>query len=183
MKYPGKNDPDLIMKLDKRMTDKFTDFIHHVFFPIADVGEINAKKIYLAKKFNCTIYELNCEDFNFPEFSGKYQTIFCFEILEHLQNPLLFMQELTKCLEDDGDLFLSMPGRIRFMWSKTHFFEMPEKHFSKWILNPLDLKIVRSKKIRIKSKITFRSFIGIRPIIRLFLIPFNYTTIYQIQKV
>lgn len=182
MKYPGINTTETVMKLDKKMTNSFADFINCLIGKTADVGCNNAKRGYLSSIFNYNIHELNCEDFNFPEFKGKYTTILCFEVLEHLQNPLLFMKKLSECLDHDGTIYLSMPGRIRFMWSKHHFFEMDKQHFNKWILKPLDLRILRSKKVRIKSKITIKSFIGIRPIIRLMLLIFNHTTIYQIKK-
>jgi Methyltransferase domain len=178
--YPGKNLPCELV-FDKRLCDKMIEFIGDIQGPITDIGESNEKSSYIAEKLNCAINQLTCEDFNYPTFSGKYKTIFCFEILEHVQNPLLFIRSVSSCLEDGGVLYLTTPGRVKLMWPRYHFFEMTPKHLQKWICEPLGLFIVRSRKMPLRKIWTIWDFIGIRPLLRLPFKLFNGTNMYKIM--
>jgi 2-polyprenyl-3-methyl-5-hydroxy-6-metoxy-1,4-benzoquinol methylase len=106
-------------------------------------------------------------DFNFDRFPAKkYDVIFCFEVLEHLQNPLWFMAQIKSILKDHGTLYMTTPYRKNYVWPETHFHEMSGDRIQKWLLSPLGLKIVKKKRLRyVKEKKQF--LIGIRPIIRL----------------
>jgi SAM-dependent methyltransferase len=136
---------------------------------ICDIGNSNPKMEYLKEIFDINLEQVTVNDFNFDVFPDKqYDVIFCFEILEHLQNPLFFMTQIKKMMKDNGTLYLSMPSNPRFMWATFHFFEMSKKHFEKWILVPLDLKIVRHRKWN-HSADRKAMLIGIRPLIRMLL--------------
>lgn len=171
-KYPGKSPIDKkayewhINRMLKFMGELDTDKSY------ADIG-INNKKIEYIKQKTCIfVVQINSVDFNFAKLSGQFDVIFCFELLEHLQNPLWFMKQLKSILNDNGMIYLTMPNNL--IWSPYHFFEMSPRHFSKWILIPLDLKIVKYK--RLKAPVIFR--FGIRPLIRFLL---NSTYIYKIK--
>lgn len=132
-----------------------------------DMGEYNPRIKYLTEKMSLHIESIDNFDFNFDELDRLYEckTIFAFEILEHLQNPLFFMKELHLGLSDIGSIYLIIPCNPRWLWHEMHFFEMDKKHLEKWILAPLGLKIVRYKKIYfIASWKTY--LIGIRPLWR-----------------
>ncbi len=60
---------------------------------------------------------------------GKFDFIFALEIIEHLMNPLVFLEFVKSCLPDHGKVFLSTPFlRPRFLWSKYHTTEyFPDK--------------------------------------------------------
>jgi len=71
-------------------------------------------------------------DFNFAVTAPRkdYQTILCFEVLEHVMNPLLLVCELRKLLAQDGRLYLSTPiaGPISWYQHKHHFAEYKLKN-------------------------------------------------------
>lgn len=76
---------------------------------IADCGENNPLKKVIEERFNLEIDSLNW-DFNWTmHFNKKYDVILCFEVLEHIMNPLLFLNELKKILKKDGVIYLSTP--------------------------------------------------------------------------
>jgi len=174
---PGICTKEAIMYIDKRIFRKTSEFINNLKGKIADIGCINAKSLYISKSFNVNIDQIDC-DFNFDVLPvNKYDIIFCLEVLEHLQNPLFFMKNLKLMLRENGIIYLSTPGRPQILWTKHHFFEMNEKHLTKWILEPLGLKIIKRKKIMLRRPFWTYST-GIRPLLRFFL---SYTTIYKIN--
>ena len=143
-----------------------------------DIGNINPKCEYLKYYNNIMIEQLVVEDLNFDIIEcSSFDTILLFEILEHLQNPLWCMYQLRKILNPGGSIYILMPSRPRFMWHKKHYFEIPKKHLQKWILEPLDLKIVKHKKVY-SSHSLFYYFTGFKYFMRLF---FNGSNIYEIK--
>ena len=95
---------------------------------------------------------------------GKFAFVFAFEILEHLMNPLSFLEFLKSCLTDNGRIFLSTPFlRPRFLWSKYHITEyFPDKIEA--IATKAGLRVKRYKR---KKAHAYRTAIqGIRPMFR-----------------
>lgn len=131
-----------------------------------DVGEINPRIKYIADSMGLDIYTIDYDDFNWDKIAERQcGIVFAFEIVEHLQNPLFFMNELKKILAKDGSIYVIIPCNPRLLWHEMHFFEMDRKHFEKWILAPLGLKIVRYKKIYFIA--SWRTYlIGFRPLWR-----------------
>jgi hypothetical protein len=135
-----------------------------------DLGEMNPRMEYIKKRykelqFEIDVNQVDTNDFNFDTLPPcKVNVVFAFEVIEHLQNPLWFMRELKKLT--DGSIYVIIPCNPRWLWHKMHFFEMDRKHFEKWILKPLDLKIVRYKKI-IFIPAWRKYLIGFRPLLKL----------------
>ena len=175
MYKPGKH--ELTNFNDTRLFASICRFIGSVRDPCCDIGKINKKSIYLRKCLGVDIKQVEADDFNFEKLKGKYNTILCFEVLEHLQNPLWFMNELKNILSHDGTIYLSSPGRPKILWTKYHYNELTPSRFNKWILDPLDMKIVRRTKLRPTHSLWFY-LSGFRPLLRIFL---NYTNLYEIK--
>lgn len=174
-----------IHHVDSRLFRQMAEFINPQYMlrepmRIADVGSYNAKSDHMRRTFGVGIVQIENRDFNFrrPILHMKFDTILCFEVLEHLQNPLLFLRSLIKELEPDGVLYLSTPHRPKLLWTSRHFIEYSPRRLKKWILEPLDLTIVRKKHLHINHHWSFY-LKGIRPMLRLF---FNWTVIYEIRK-
>lgn len=168
------------------MTGAFIDFMIDSFrmnnasVTLLDVGDAGYKSNAMSEYWD--VVQLKSSDFNFSggsvDDSGmSYQVVTCFETLEHIQNPLLFIKNISHWFDSDGVLFLSTPGRPKFLWGDKHFREYTPKELQKWLLNPLGLEIVRSKRVRIDHPWWFY-FTGFRPFMRLF---FGYTNIYEIK--
>lgn len=130
-----------------------------------DMGEKNPRMEYLKQRLDLKVDQIERDDFNFAVLPfKKANTVFAFEIVEHLQNPLWFMHQLKQLT--DGAIYVIMPSNPRWLWHEMHFFEMGRKHFEKWILTPLGLKIVRYKKIIFIA--SWKAYlIGFRPLMRL----------------
>ena len=106
-------------------------------------------------------------DYNFDAIKSsiKYDMVFCFELLEHVQNPLFLLKGLVDIIKDTGVIYLSTPHRPRWMWPDYHYNEISAKHMQKWLLDPLNLEIIRKKKLRVIQHWS-DYLIGVRPILR-----------------
>jgi len=112
---------------------------------------------YYDIKFGYTCFDLN---YPFP-ISSKYNTILCFQIIEHLLNPLLFMCEVKKLMNNNSLLYISYPIHgTKYFWSSGHFHEYDKSRFF-YLLKESGFKI-----IDYKQKIMWVRVKGIRPIIR-----------------
>jgi len=184
MKSPGIMVP--VTNPDKRLINKIVKFVDEFSYPIADISEPNTKMEMIAEQLNFLkkVEYIHGVDYNFCYLctSKVYRTIFCLEILEHLQNPLFCMANIEVMLNQNGIIYLSMPARPKLFWPDFHYNEISPKRFKKWILEPLYLKVVKQAFIRNPLKIKFRNLIGIRPIIRIILFMLNGSYIYKIVK-
>jgi len=64
-----------------------------------------------------------------PYFSDTFNVVFCFEVLEHLMNPALFMKELKKLCTKDTQIFISYPTNPLWLWGSRHFNEYTKDRF------------------------------------------------------
>jgi len=132
-----------------------------------DVGTWNPRIAYLQKQTGLDIEAWDTPDLNFDSIKKKkqYDAIFAFDVLEHLQNCLWTVGELKKALKDNGSIYVNMPSNHYWLWGDEHYFEIRFKHFKKWIVTPLGLKVVRYKRIFFIAN--WRAFfIGVRPLWR-----------------
>ena len=97
-----------------------------------DIGDENRVSEKLASHYNLHISQTDI-DLDIEKLTGIFDTVFCFEVIEHLFNPLHLLLEIHKVLSSEGRLYLSTPKRRpHIMWYKYHFHE-----FSKQELNNL----------------------------------------------
>lgn len=170
-----------LTKADKALFHSSAKFINALHPRVADMGCLNPKSAYIGIFFSVNIEQIDA-DFNFwtpPQgYRNAFDFVLCLEVLEHLQNPLLFMQGIKEILKPGGVIYLSTLAFPRFLWTEYHFFEMSKKHLTKWIFSPLELKIVDYKRLRIGQPWYFY-FSGARPFLRIF---FNHIFIYKLTK-
>jgi len=76
----------------------------------------------------------------------KFDIITFFEVLEHIDNPLKFIQNLRGLLKPGGKIVLSTPSRNRIL-ANLASWDFPPHHLSRW-----DIEAVS----RIFKKIDFR---------------------------
>lgn len=170
-KKPGYETTEHLWSSDPKILKKFVDKKIIPFLNVKpgdycfDLGETNPRMEYLKERLDINVEQIDSEDFNFDELlSNKADAVFAFEVIEHLQNPLWFVRELKKLT--DGSIYVIIPCNPRWLWHEIHFCEMGKKHFEKWILKPLDLRIVRYKKIIFITSWKIY-LIGFRPLIKL----------------
>lgn len=171
--FPGKHAPSKVF--EKKLYDNILDFMGPVRGRCADIGERNVKMEYIKSVLGVSVDQITAHDFNDCVFSGDYDYVFCFEVIEHLQDPLRFMSEVMKL----GDvIYLTTPNRPRFLWSPHHYNELSPTRIHKWIFEPLGLSVIRRKRLYVPHKWWFY-FTGVRPFLRLFL---NTKWIYELKK-
>ena len=163
------------MKMDLKMTPdwnprrakKTLDFVLSCGITrgvVLDIGEPNDLGKYLEMHTGCKLVNTHSDLDYTIEVDRKYDTVFCFEVIEHLFNPLNCLLEMKKVLAPEGRIYLSTPRfKPHFLWG-DHFHEMSDKSLFA-LLERAGLEVVRRKKIYIAP---WRGLVqGLRPWLRL----------------
>ena len=149
-----------------RRATNIANFIDEIKPPVGDMGERNPLIDFLEEKLDISASSIDNIDFDYHMIEGKYGTIFCFDILEHLFNPLFALENIKKSLLPNGIIYISIPYRPHFMWTEHHFHEMDDKR-RKWLFDRAGLQIVKHKKVPLRGRFV-EHLRGIRPLIRYF---------------
>ncbi|MBT3216225.1 MAG: methyltransferase domain-containing protein [Candidatus Marinimicrobia bacterium] len=137
------------------------------FGQVLDIGDENPVSEKLSSNYNINISQTDI-DLDIEKLNGTFDTVFCFEVVEHLFNPLHLLLEINKVLVDGGTLYLSTPKRRpHFMWYKYHFHEFSKEELEN-LINRAGFKIKRMD-YKMSGRPLIGYFRGIRPILRLFL--------------
>jgi len=101
------------------------------------------------------------EFFKFPNLP-KFDVITFFEVIEHLDNPLEFIQNASKLLKEDGIIVLSTPSRERTLVNQLES-DFPPAHLTRWnkeaifnLFGRFNFNIIRISYIN-KFKIIFNT--------------------------
>lgn len=130
-----------------------------------DIGERNPQTESLEKQLDIQIESTDI-DLDIGTLSGSYDTVFCFEVIEHLFNPLHLLQQIHHVMKKDGILFLSTPkGKPHFLVAAHHFHEMYERDL-RALIKRAGFDIVRLEYHRVRP---LSHCIGFRPLLRFFL--------------
>lgn len=93
-----------------------------------------------------------------------YYYIFCFEVIEHLLNPLLFLERIKEVINEDSLLFITYPINRSWLMGKTHFNEYRKDRFE-YLVDKAGFRIIDyQQKMYMKS--IFQAYKGIRPLLR-----------------
>lgn len=113
----------------KRVIQKFTGLRDFYGIKSLDVGMPNRFSSEMKVRDNTGLCDLN-RDMVTPD--AEYDVITCFEVLEHVMNPLGMMDDIYALLRPRGVCFLSTPVS-RFGWyhSKAHFAEYKRDRLEK----------------------------------------------------
>jgi 2-polyprenyl-3-methyl-5-hydroxy-6-metoxy-1,4-benzoquinol methylase len=172
--YPGKQNSSELWavvpeRIERYMNNHVIPFLRLPENAVClDVGEANPRMDYMKKKLNLNVEQWDTQDLNFDSIQKKnhYDIIFCFDLLEHIQNPLWLMKQMKDGIKDSGSIYINLPENAQWLWGEEHFFEYRFGHFAKWLIIPSGLKTVRQKKIFFIAN--WKAFlIGIRPLLRI----------------
>lgn len=88
----------------------------------------------MAQRDNLAEYTMYSSIF---EAEGKFDTITCWHVIEHIEDPVAFMDQLYNLLEDDGRLYLSTPNREEILMSllSTDFAPFFYRAWHPWAFN------------------------------------------------
>lgn len=80
---------------------------------------------------NAHLFASSLEDFLARADLPRFDVVTCFEVLEHLDDPLGFLRRVAGLLQPQGLLVLSVPSRERF-WPNLYAWDFPPFHLSRW---------------------------------------------------
>jgi|GEM_PF-1519415 len=63
---------------------------------------------------------------------GVFDAACAFHVVEHLPDPLSFVRMVLRCLRPGGQLFLSMPNRMRSARGPREPLDCPPHHLTRW---------------------------------------------------
>ncbi len=143
-----------------------------------DIGASNKFGRELGIKDN-TWGDLNNKVVVFGHNNGyKYDLITCFEVIEHVMNPLLLMKGIHVILRDNGRCFVATPCPtfIPFLMSGEHLTEYRRGKLERLFLHA-GFKIKKYKRFCIWD--WWFAFTGIRPMLRVL---FHQNQIWELKK-
>lgn len=146
-----------------------------------EIGDRSPFSEMIEKEFKISIRQNTDFDLDYckVKFDKKFDNILFFEVVEHLLNPLLFMEWTHKHLKNDGRVYLSTPVfKPKWMRDKT-------QHFHEFNINELEFLIFKSGFKIVDKKIInpnpwYWLFKGLRPFLRF--IGFQRTILLCLQK-
>lgn len=108
--------------------------------PVLDVGARNWIGTEIEAHYQVTLMDSDFAvdntkpcDFNtsLDTWQSHYGTILCFEVIEHVMNPLLLLKNIYDKLDSEGTLYLSTPlsRPIGIYCCDMHFVEYKQSHF------------------------------------------------------
>ena len=119
--------------------------------PILCTGKAEEFEKRMGFKIDYTDFDLNWEFELTPR--SKYKTIFCFHVIEHLMNPLLFLNQLSRMMDKESLLYIVYPTHgIKLFWCNSHFHEYDVSRFH-YLLNEAELDIVDYKTVKMWRKL------------------------------
>ena len=135
-------------------------FIDEIKGTCLDAGERNFMTESIENKFKISVDSTKGDLDRCP--IGKCDTLFCFEVLEHLYNPLFFLENIKADI-----IYLSTPRQ----WAQSlkavhHFHEIPTDRLM-WLFDEAGLQILKEGKITIAGN-WYNHLGGVRPFLRYF---------------
>ncbi len=92
---------------DGRKTLLYADFLG---LPAAKVNGIEAKVQYLSKGHSFEVSKIDLEKDDFPWPDGSFDLVICNQVLEHLKNMFLPLNEAARVLKPGGYLLIGIPN-------------------------------------------------------------------------
>lgn len=148
---------------DIKLIAKFIG-IHRNLGKVLDIGSSNPKGKGLEKHFGIEIDNTTL-DLDINELYGSYDTVFCFEVIEHVFNSLHLLLEIKKVLKIGGRLFITTPKhRPYLLRGKEHFHEF----YKVDLLNLAERAGFKIMKFRvIRRRLFWTLCYGVEPLINL----------------
>ena len=99
---------------------------------------------------------------------SKYDLIIFNQVIEHLFNPLLCLENIKDVMNVDSILIIGTPIKPGFITTcKGHFHELDDYRFKK-LIERAGLEIINWQKFYTYKNIVWQGFTGLRPFIKMF---------------
>lgn len=120
------------------------------------IGEIHLSGLYYAKKYGVSeCYQFDLFD---PPFENEFDAIGMFDVLEHLEDDVFALQQVTKMLKPGGKLFITVPAH-KWLWNRDDRIAAHKRRYSKKAL----IQIIKQSDMRVIEARFF--FITILPLL------------------
>ena len=139
--------------------------------------EFNTKAVEKCKAKNLTVFKQSIEDFA-KENSNSFDVVCSFQVLEHVTNPIEFLQYSINSLKIGGYLIISVPAEDSFVGlTQNNILNAPPHHLTRWtdrsfsyLADKLDLELVQIHHEPLDQihERWFASFLGQQIINRIF---------------
>ena len=128
-----------------------------------DIGDRTPFTSELESFFGCP-FDSTTVDLDVDILVGRYDIVTCFEVIEHLFNPLHCLLQIKKVLASDGKLYLSTPRyKPHVIWDPQHFHEMSSRSIG-GLFDRAGFTILRQKVI---TNLPWWFYLtGVRPLLR-----------------
>lgn len=171
-----KLDPQHQEDYDPQRMKNIIDFMGSPKEPVLDIGPRNRFGVELSEKLGLLIVntdgDLDTLQWK-PEKDISFDTVWIFEMIEHLKNPDLFLRMLKRNIHGNTKIYLMYPNRtFRMFWSHNHWHEIDPIRF-RLLVEEAGYKIIRHKHKILHRKWTFY-LSGIRPILRFIFAPYHH---------
>jgi hypothetical protein len=154
------------VKVDKRL-NALLSFMDEIKETVLDIGEPNTLREELQKKLRIKIFG-TLGDLNFnewiPQVTGKFSTVICSEVIEHLINPGMFLERLKLFCTKDCAIYIFYPLRLHFFWTFGSFHEYDRDRF-RYLLMYCGYEVVKYKQEWRKRENWKYYFTGLRPLL------------------
>jgi len=155
----------------------YRQFIGNDFIPgkSLDIGEPGYVSNQLAVTDNTAMCDLN---YNIHAPQYEYDVITCFEVLNHVMNPLMLMEKICKFLKPGGKIYLSVPKLWLISWHHCkHNFVMYDPRRLATLFEYAGFDVVRSETHNPWP--WWLMFYGFRPMFRVLL---NRIQLFELMK-
>ncbi len=110
------------------------------------------------------------------EWVNNYDYIIYSHTIEHQFNPLNTLELIKMKMSKDSKLFIILPSRPKFLWTKNHYHEI-DNYRMKLLIERAGMRIISTERHKVWRKNIYQYW-GIRPFLRLF---FEYSRYYEIM--
>ena len=93
--------------------------------------ELNPKAVEQARSRGLSVHQIHLREAS-TRFSGQFDAVACFQVLEHVSNPKEFLDWLCNLLRPGGILILGVPNADSFLKHQFNLLDMPPHHLSRW---------------------------------------------------
>jgi|LauGreSBDMM110SN_4_FD.fasta_scaffold02444_3 SAM-dependent methyltransferase len=101
-----------------------------------------------------------------PSFDQKYDLILCLDVLEHLEDDLLYLKIFQDILEDKGKILITVPAH-QFLWSPHDVFNHHFRRYSrKSLIHLVENSGLHLETIRYWNSSLIFIFLIVRPLSR-----------------
>jgi len=118
----------------------FGSFINKVINEIGNVIEgieLNDTAVSESQHRGLPVKSIDLQKF-VQEFSGQYDAVCSFQVLEHVPNPREFLDNMCRLLKPGGKLILGLPNANSFIKHQFNILDMPPHHTTRWLKSTLE---------------------------------------------